>query len=220
MNPGAAISLDGLDRRSAQMPDLRKPPCLAPPQAVIDVARRTMGAIDLHVGGDAQTIRLSEAVVQLPAGDLVRGSQLPAAGKGRALLAATGGTRKARLLAGLLLDAYRSSRVKEAVIWCGGSEILPRCPWLWDFPICIPFRRLAPQFWDDELEEFARVAPSAWSPIIYLPPAAPREAFIRGLARFHAAAGVFGRVVFDERSGDSPWRDAYRSLTGRSYSDD
>jgi hypothetical protein len=189
---------------------------------VIDVARRTMGAIDLHIGSDSTAIRLSEASIQLDAEEVDLITQLPAAGKRRAMLAATGGTRRARLLAGSLLRSYQTPRsgVREAVIWCSGNEILARCPWLWDFPVCIPFRRLAPQFWDEELEEFARVAPSCWSPIVYLPPAWPPDEFTRGLARFHAAAGAFGRVVFDERSGDSPWRPAYHALTGKDHSDD
>jgi hypothetical protein len=194
-----------------------EPLSLAPPQAVIDVARRTMGAVDLVVG-DSLAGRASEAARCLPPGEAWGPLHWPVVGKGRALLPIrSGGLRKARSLAGALLRSYRAGRVSEAVVWCGSSEILPSCPWFWDFPVCLPFRRLAAQYWDDELEELRRVAPSGWSAIVYLPPAAPQSEFARGLARFHVAAGAIGRVVLDERSGDSTWDQSYQALTGKEY---
>jgi hypothetical protein len=194
-------------------------PELIPPLEVIEVARCTMGAIDLDPYGSADGNRVVQAARFLErSGDLELVSQRAwtSSGGNRLLLAVPAGLRLARALATRLLVEYRAGRVQQAVFWCGNSEILAACPWLWDFPICLPFRRLAPRYWDDEIEQAVRVSPAGWSAIVYLPPAAPAEAFQRGLAAFSAAAGPYGRVLLDQWSGDNEWWPAsYRALTGR-----
>jgi hypothetical protein len=188
------------------------------------VARCTMGSIDL----DPYSTRDVNRIVQ--AARFTERSQDPVIAAGRfrvqigtsvspgkrVLLAVPAGLRMARALAERLLKDYRSGSVSQAIFWCGNSEILSGCPWLWDFPICLPFRRLAPRYWDDEIEQPVRVSPAGWSPIIYLPPASPSESFQRGLAAFCSAANPYGRVVFDQWSGDNNWWPAsYQALTGK-----
>jgi len=197
---------------------------LAPPEAVVEIARCTMGSIDLDPFSTSDVNRIVQAARYIPRSqdpEIAAGRfQLPAvapdaAGK-RILLSVPSGLRMARSLTGRLLKHYRSGAIHQAVIWCGNSEALAAAPWLWDFPVCIPFRRLAPRYWDDEIEQPVRVSPAGWSPVVYLPPAAPAEAFQRGLAAFSAAAGLYGRVVCDQWSGDNNWWPAsYQSLTGK-----
>lgn len=195
-------------------------PDLAPPDAVIEIARCTMGAIDL----DPYSTPLVNHVVQAaryldrdPDLAIAAGRHWSPAGEKRVLLAIPGGISASRCLANKLLQEYRGGHISQAVLWLGNSEALAACPWIWDFPICIPWTRLAPTFWCDELEQSCRVAPAGWSPVVYFPPAFPSAAFSSGLAAFHAAASPFGRVVMDQWSGESRWQDCYKAATGRAY---
>jgi hypothetical protein len=197
---------------------------LIPPLEVIEVARCTMGSIDLDPYGTSDGNRVVQAAryIERNRDPVIAAGRFrtpapaaEAAGK-RTLLAVPAGLRLGRALAERLLKHYRAGHVSQAIFWCGNSEILAACPWLWDFPICLPFRRLAPRYWDDEIEQAVRVSPAGWSAIVYLPPAAPAESFQRGLAAFSAAAGPYGRVVLDQWSGDNEWWPAsYQALTGR-----
>jgi hypothetical protein len=193
---------------------------LAPPAAVIDVARCTMGAIDLDPYSTAEVNHVVQAARWLERDSdlfISGGRHWSPLGQKRVLLAIPSGMRASRVLANKLLKEYRGGHIAQAVLWFGSNEALIACPWIWDFPICIPWTRLAPTFWDDELERSVPVNPADWSPIVYLPPAAPSEAFASGLARFHAAAAPYGRVVLDQWSGDGRWRDCYQAATGKPY---
>jgi hypothetical protein len=195
-------------------------PPLIPPAAVIEVARCTMGAIDLDVYSTAEVNHVVQAARYLERDDdmaIATGRHWSPGGGKRVLLAVPNGLRRSRALANKLLCDYRSGSIQEAIFWSGSNEILASCPWLWDFPLCLPFRRLAPRFWDDELEQPARVLPADWSAIVYLPPASPSTAFREALARFHAAAAPHGRIVLDEWSGESRWQQSYQLAMGKPY---
>lgn len=193
---------------------------MIPPEAVVNVARCTMGGIDLDVHSTPEANRFVTAGRFLDATDdleMAIGRHWSPAGNKRVLLAIPGGLRLTRALLGKLLKEYRSGAIREAVAWCGSNEALVACPWLWDFPICLPWRRLAPRFWDDELEQCTRVLPADWSPIIYLPPPDSSDAFRRGVARFHASASPYGRIVLDEWSGESRWQECYEAANSKPY---
>jgi len=195
-------------------------PQLIPPAHVIEVAHCTMGGIDLDPYSSAEVNHVVQASRYLDRDNdmaVATGRHWSPGGGKRVLLAIPNGLRRARALAGKLLAEYRAGHIDQAVIWSGSNEILAACPWLWDFPICLPFRRLAPQFWDDELEQAARVPPADWSPIIYLPTPAPSGAFREALARFHAAASPYGRIVLDEWSGESRWQESYQVTLAKPY---
>lgn len=194
---------------------------LAPPPEVVRAARATLGAIDL----DPYSTALINGLVL--AGriydrdqedfDAVLARPWDSRGDGRVFIGPPTGAGVSRRLLHKLLAEYRSGRVRQAVVWLGHNETLIRTPWLWDFPMCLPFRRLRPCYFDDELEEWRSVAPSDWSAIVYLPPASPPEAFHTGFSRFAVAFGALGRVVFDSGSGDDDWQRHYQVLTGRAY---
>lgn len=193
---------------------------LAPPAEVIEVARCTMGAIDLDPYSTAEVNHVVQAARYLERDSdlgIATGRHWSPISQKRVLLAIPSGMTASRALANKLLQEYRGGHIQQAVLWLGCNEALAACPWVWDFPICIPWTRLAPTFWDDELEKSIRVAPADWSPIVYLPQASPSTAFTAGLARFHAAAAPYGRIVLDQWSGESGWQDCYRARMGRDY---
>jgi hypothetical protein len=200
---------------------MAKPACsIIPPAAVIEIARSTMGAIDLDLFGNAETNHVVQAARYLDQTDdleILTGRHWSPGGQKRALLAVPSGLRRSRAMANKLLSEYRAGHISQAILWGGSNELLTACPWLWDFPICLPFRRLAPQFWDDELERPERVLPADWSAIVYLPPAEPSATFRSAVARFHAAAAPTGRIVLDEWSGESRWQECYQARTGQPY---
>jgi hypothetical protein len=187
-----------------------------------------MGTIDLDPWSTAERNHVIQAATYLEQDDLEVRLQQPWStepGK-RALLALPSGLSLCKALANRTFELWKDNQISQAILWFGTSEILASCPWLWDYPICIPFRRLAPCFWDDELEETIRVSPGTWSPIIHLPPISrgPSGDPLRdgldlrnGIARFHAATGGFGRVVFDRWSGEHRWLAAYQAEIGRPF---
>lgn len=187
---------------------------LVAPKRVIEVARASMGAIDLDAYGDSVLSPMIGAreFYAREAGHRA----LHPGGKGRVLMAIpSGGLTRCRELARQLLEGWREGSVEEALLWTTYNEILRHCPWLFDGPLmtCIPFRRLHPQFLDDELDMLRPVQVGSWSVMTYFPrrsePAASR-------ARFLGAAGGVGRII-EVASSPVSWEAGYRLLTGKSY---
>ena len=119
---------------------------------MIEVARCAMGGIDLDPFSTPEINHIVQAARFLdrdPAIEVVTGRHWSPAGEKRVLLAVPSGLSLGRALANKLLQEYRAGHVKQAVLWLGSNEVLSACPWIWDFPICLPFRRLAPCYWDD-----------------------------------------------------------------------
>jgi hypothetical protein len=193
---------------------------LAPPKAVIDIARYTMGGIDLDPYSNAEINHVVQAADYLERDhcmEIVTGRHWTPPLHGRLLLAVPSSKARGRAMANKALLGYRAGVIKQAILWFGANEVLSSCPWIWDFPVCIPFRRLPCTFWDDELEESVRVAPADWSAIVYLPTAAPSDVFHRSVARFHTSAAPIGRIVLDQWSGESNWLAYYEALTRKPY---
>lgn len=181
-----------------------------------------MGGIDLDPYSTAEVNHVVQAARYLdrsPHIEIAAGRHWSPAGDKRVFLGIPSGVPLGKAMAKKLLNEYRAGHIREAIFWPGSNEVITRCPWIFDFPVCFPFSRLAPQFWDDELEKTIRVAPANWSPLIYLPVAWPSSACQASLSRFHTAASHHGRVVMDRWSGESHWRDSYRSSMKRDYDD-
>lgn len=140
-----------------------------------------------------------------------------APGDRRAFVSPPGTSGEIRRILNKLLREYRAGRISQAVIWIPQNETLTRCPWLWDFPICIPFRRLKPLFWDEDWGEFNTLTPAAWSAVAYLPPSDSAVEFHAHLSRFQVSFSAFGRVVFNQYSGEGDWEEAYAAYMKRPY---
>ena len=193
---------------------------LAPPADVIQGARSVLGTIDLDPYSSKDINRSVIASKFFDRDketlDQIIRKQWDVPGEGRVFVGAPTGAALTRRLINKTLTEYRQGRINQAVIWMAHNEAIIRAPWLWDFPICIPFRRLRPQWWDEELETFRGVSPSDWSAIVYLPPADPAR-FMTMLSRFHNVFSAIGRVVFNEYSGEGDWEETYRAAYGKNY---
>jgi len=192
-----------------------------PPQEIILPARSVLGSIDLDPWSNPLINRLvmaariydrdSESIEDI----LARPWDVP--GEQRVFVGPPTGAGATRRLLNKLLREYRSGRVKHAVAWIGHNESIIRMPWIWDFPICIPFRRLRPCYYDDELDTFRNISPSDWSAVVYLPPADDHYGFHSGMSKFHCSFSPLGRVIFNEHSGEDDWTKSYQILMKQPY---
>lgn len=194
---------------------------LAPPQDIILPARSVLGAVDLdpYSTPTINRVVMAKRIYDRDEGSIedMLASDWEAPGDKRVFVGVPIGAGATRRILNKLLREYRAGRVSHAIAWIGHNESIIRMPWLWDFPICIPFRRLRPCYWDDELDKFRSVSPSDWSAVLYLPPADDSYGFHSGLSKFHVAFSPIGRVVFNEASGEDDWAEAYKVATGQPY---
>jgi hypothetical protein len=186
---------------------------LAPPAAIVSVARETMGGIDLDGYGDSVLSPMIGArQYRLPEEPLV----WEPPGEGRVFASVLdGGMPTCRQLFKTLRAAWMRQDVKEAMVYTTNTEIIRHCPWIWDQPLmtCIPFRRQAPRFFCDELETLLNASPGSWGFLLYL----PRESrSVSCRARFYGAAGRIGRVI-EVGAQPADWEEGYLACTGKPY---
>ena len=196
---------------------------LAPARDFVAAARMTMGGVDLDPYSNRLINQLvlarrfydrdSESLESI----LAKPWQVP---DGRRILVAPPvGAAETRGLIAKTLREYRKGHIEQACLLLSHNETVRTAPWIWDFPVCIPFRRLRPCYWDDELDNFRNISPSGWSLIVYLPPILEASRFHDHVGRFHQGFSHLGRIVFNEYSGEDSWREAYKLLTGKTYSE-
>lgn len=193
----------------------------APPVNVIQAARAVMGAIDLDPFSTPLNNRLVTAAriydcEKIHIDDILHRTWL-CGGEQRVFLGTPTGATLSRRLLNKTLREYRDGRVKQAVLWIAMHESMLRHPWIWDFPVCIPYRRLRASWYDDEFERWQPVNAATWSFVVYLPPATPNTEFLAKLSRFSVAFSPIGRVVFNEFSGETDWMDSYRLSMKKPY---
>ncbi|MBG46244.1 MAG: hypothetical protein CMB76_06965 [Euryarchaeota archaeon] len=194
---------------------------LAPPKDVVLGAKSVLGSIDFDPYSTKDINRLVSAARFIDRDEIsleqIIYQDWDCPGDKRVFVGAPTGAALTRRLINKTLKEYRAGRIEHAVLWLAHNEAIIRAPWLWDFPICIPFTRLRPTWWDDELEVFRAVAPSDWSAIVYLPPPHPSNRFQTMIGKFHTAFSHLGRIVFNEYSGETDWEDAYKSTKKHAY---
>lgn len=202
---------------------IKKRPTLIPPQEVITMSRAVLGGIDLDPCSNPTSNRLVMAARYLNR-DVLSVDDLLADdwhsnGEKRLFLGMppSFGVAPARRMLHKLLREYRSGVIDQAIAWVGQNEVMTKTPWAWDFPICIPYRRLKPCYWDEEAGLFRKVMPADWNYIVYLPPCSTPNQFSRALSQFHVCFTAFGRVVMNQFSGEDDWTSAYRALTGKTF---
>lgn len=199
---------------------------LLPPKDVVLGARMVMGAIDLDPWSSTSQNILVQSGRYFNRDqeelDDICSRDWKSLGERRVFTALKGALPTKRILNKLLRE-YRVGRVKEAVIWLQHNESLSRCPWLWNFPVCIPYKRLRPVWFNEDFEQFRTFSPSAWSVVVYMPPSDDAEEYHTKVARFSSAFAEKGRIIQDELQGlsdlggDGDWEAGYKQATGHAY---
>ena len=193
---------------------------LGPPPVLVQASKAVMGAIDFDpfTTPDLNRLVCAAKIYDRNEGDLETAVTMDwdIPGEKRVFAGCAHGAEWTRKLMNKTIREYRKGNVDQAILWVSNNETLTKCPWVWEFPVCIPFRRLRPTYWCDELETHRSVSPSAWSAVVYIPPADPKG-FHTKLSRFHNSFFNIGAVVFNELSGQGDWETGYRVGMKKKY---
>lgn len=203
-------------------PDTPRPVLIAPHEVVV-ATKAVMGGIDLDpytttksnlaIGAarffDREEMELDDIIAEDWSSNLQQRVFL-------ACLASAGIKVSRRLLLKLLRD-YQRNIVSQAIVWVGVHETLTQVPWIWDFPVCIPYRRLRSRYWDSELESFRKIQPASWSFAAFLPPCDSARETAHALSAFHHNFTPLGRVIMNQFAGDDDWKKGYKGLIRRDY---
>ena len=181
------------DKLTAQ--NLKLP--LYPTPQLIERARAVMGSIDYDPTSDpVQQVLVDATSVPKP-----EVNPLNEHWHGNVFVAPKGAVRNTRLWFNKMISEYRNDHIKSFVFFTSASELLRACPVIFDYPICIPFKRVKQL--KATSKGFEAVCPSTWNVIVYGPPAEQVLSSIDRVTLFHDTFRDIGRVIYNEYAGDS-----------------
>ena len=125
-----------------------------------------------------------------------------------------GAVRDCRIWLNKTLSEYRNGYINSFVLFSSASELLRAAPVVWDYPICIPFKRVKQL--RATATGFEPVSPSTWNLIIYGPPINQALTDIDKVSLFYDSFRDLGRVIYSEYAGDGWNKDLeyYEENTG------
>lgn len=169
---------------------------LYPTPQIIERARTVMGSIDLDPTSDPVQQVLVDAV-SVPSLEV---NPLQEHWHGNVFVAPKGAVRNSRLWFNKTLSEYRNSYIDSFIFFTSASELLRACPAIYDYPFCIPFKRVR------QLRAtgngFEHVSPSTWNVIVYGPPLDQVISDIDKVSLFYNTFRDIGRICYNEYSGD------------------
>ncbi len=175
---------------------------LYPTPQIIERARTVMGGIDFDPTSDP----VQQVLVDATSVPSLEVNPLQEHWHGNCFVAPKGAVRNNRLWLNKTISEYRNGYIKSFVFFTSASEILRACPVIFDYPFCIPFKRVK------QLRAtpsgFDAVAPSTWNIIVYGPPVDEVLQNVDRVQMFHNNFRDIGRVCFNEFAGDS-WAKDY-----------
>mgnify|MGYP006247319113 FL=1 len=179
---------------------------LYPTPQLIDRAREVMGSIDFDPTSDP----VQQVLVDATSVPGIEVNPLQEHWHGNVWVAPKGAVRDSRIWLNKTLDEYRNGYIKSFVFFSSASELLRAAPVVWDYPICIPFKRVK------QLRAtstgFEPVSPSTWNLIIFGPPTSQALTDIDRVSLFYSHFRDVGRVIYSEFAGDNWSKDLELSL--------
>lgn len=174
---------------------------LYPTPQLIDRARQVMGSIDFDPTSDP----VQQVLVDATSVPSIEVNPLQERWHGNCWVAPKGAVRDCRLWLNKTLSEYRQGHIKSFVFFSSASELLRAAPVIWDYPVCIPFKRVkqlraSPNGFDP-------VSPSTWNLLIYGPPLDQALTDIDKVSLFHETFRDIGRVIYNEHAGDGWTKD-------------
>ena len=170
---------------------------LYPTPQVIERARTVMGSIDFDPTSDP----VQQVLVDATSVPSIEVNPLQEHWHGNVFVSPKGAVKNTRIWLNKTINEYRNGYIKSFVFFTSASEILRASPVLWDYPICIPFRRVR-QFRATK-SGFEAVSPSTWNCIAYGPPLDVTLNNIDRIALFYNSFRDIGRVIYNEYAGDN-----------------
>ena len=112
-----------------------------------------------------------------------------------------GAVRECRIWLMKAINEYRNGYINSFVYFCSASELLRASPIIWDYPVCIPFKRVKQL--RATANGFEPVSPSTWNLLVYAPPVDQALTDIDKVGLFYNTFRDVGRVIYNEYAGDS-----------------
>ena len=170
---------------------------LYPPPQIIERARTVMGSIDLDPTSDP----VQQVLVSATSVPSLEVNPLQEHWHGNVFLAPKGAVRNARTWLNKAISEYRNNYINSFVYFTSASELIRSSPTIWDYPICIPFKRVKQL--RATKSGFEPISPSTWNVIVYGPPLDATLNNIDRIGLFYSTFRDVGRIIFNEYAGDS-----------------
>ena len=170
---------------------------LYPTPQIIERARTVMGGIDYDPTSDP----VQQVLVDATSVPSIEVNPLQERWHGNCWVAPKGAVRNSRVWLNKTIHEYRNGYINSFVYFTSASELLRAAPVVWDYPMCIPFRRVK------QLRAtpngFESVSPSTWNFLLYGPPLDQTITDIDKVTLFYNTFRDVGRVIYNEFAGDS-----------------
>ena len=170
---------------------------LYPTPQLIERARQVMGSIDFDPTSDP----VQQVLVDATSVPSLESNPLKEHWHGNVWVAPKGAVRNTRVWLNKTINEYRNNYINSFVFFTSASEIIRATPVIWDYPVCIPFRRVKQL--RATSKGFESVCPSTWNVLIYGPPLDAAISDIDKVTLFYNSFRDIGRVIYNEYAGDN-----------------
>ena len=170
---------------------------LYPTPQLIERARTVMGSIDYDPTSDP----VQQVLVQATSVPSIEVNPIKEHWHGNVWVSPKGAVRDCRIWLTKAINEYRNGYINSFVYFCSASELLRASPIIWDYPVCIPFKRVKQL--RATANGFEPVSPSTWNLLVYGPPVDQTLTDIDKVTLFYNTFRDVGRVIYNEYAGDS-----------------
>ena len=174
---------------------------LYPPPQIIERAREVMGGIDFDPTSDP----VQQVLVNATSVPSIETNPLQEHWHGNVFVAPKGAVRTSRIWLNKTISEYRNHYIDSFLFFTNASELMRAAPVIYDYPFCIPFKRVKQL--KATSEGFEPISPSMWNVIVYGPPVETTITSIDRVSLFYNTFRDIGRICFNEYAGDSWQRD-------------
>ena len=183
---------------------------LYPTPQLIERARQVMGRIDYDPTSDP----IQQVLVDATSVPSIETNPLQEHWHGNVWVAPKGAVRNTRVWLNKTINEYRNNYINSFIFFTSASEIVRATPVIWDYPVCIPFRRVKQLRATNK--GFESVCPSTWNVLIYGPPLDQTISDIDKVTMFYNNFRDIGRIIYNEYSGDNWSKDLehYEEMRG------
>lgn len=160
-----------------------------------------MGSIDFDPTSDP----VQQVLVKATAVPAVEVNPLQEHWTGNVWVSPKGAVRNSRIWLNKTINEYRNGHIDSFVYFSSASELLRAAPVIWDYPVCIPFKRVKQL--RATSKGFEKICPSTWNLIIYGPPVDAGLNSVDKVGLFHSVFRDIGRIIYNEYAGDDWQKD-------------
>ena len=174
---------------------------LYPTPQIIERARKVMGGIDYDPTSDP----IQQVLVDATSVPSLEINPLQEHWHGNVFVSPKGAVRNNRIWLNKTVSEYRNGHINSFVFFTSASELMRACPVIYDYPFCIPFKRVKQL--RATKNGFEPVSPSTWNVIVYGPPVEQVLQNVDRVTMFYNNFRDIGRVCYSEYAGDAWQKD-------------